>query len=371
MSMPTIVLPDIDLQTALSNVLASIALGEAGLAHILNAEGMKIQTVIANAGVTLDDLNTVNESITNVVQGAADIETAMQSKLNAVISLLNPQPAVPGILEMAPATVLPNTPYLGGPILNSQIRTITFVQGINIPPAALGSWDVSAAQDGSVMAWYLNSGTPGLYDVYIGSPGGVRANPNSRNLFAECTNLISIDFAHFDTVGVTDMNHMFYNDSSLQSLNLSGFDTSQVTDMSNMFAGTSSLNNLIIGGFDTSHVTTMAYMFARTGLTALNLEFFNTASLLDMNHMFYQAAQLQTLDLSNFDVSHVTNMSFAFANTGALTSLDIRHWVTPTAARGEMFLGSNANITIYVNSAFDQSFFAGANLPPDAQIQVV
>ena len=92
MSMPTIDLPDIDFQTAISNVVGSIALGEAGLAHILNAEGMKIQNVIANDNVTIDDLNTVNESISNLVQGAANIETAMQAKLNAVMPFINQTP---------------------------------------------------------------------------------------------------------------------------------------------------------------------------------------------------------------------------------------------------------------------------------------
>ena len=421
MSMPTIDLPQIDLQTALSNVLASIALGEAGLAHILNAEGMKIQTVIANANVTIDDLNTVNESITSLVQGAANIEDAMQTKLNAVISLINPTPAGRGILVEAPATVTPDQPFLDGPISRNSVQTVTFVQGLPVPPPA-NSWDASAAHDGSVIAWYIN--IPGaLNNVYIAGAGGVRGNPDSRNLFAECANLTSIDFTHFDTVGVTNMDHMFYNDSNLASLDLSGFDTSQVTsmagmfygttglstvdlsnfdtshvdsmtqmfqnsgvsvlnlssfntgmvtDMSYMFAATTNLTNLNIGSFDTSKVTTMAGMFQQTGLTSLDLSFFNTDSLLNMHHMFYQSAQLVNVDVSNFNVTNITNMNFAFQGTSALATLDLRHWVTPTATKSEMFQGTNPNLRIYVNAGFNQTYLrTGTGLPGSAEFQIV
>ena len=243
MSMPVIELPDIDFQTALSNIVASIALGEAGLAHILNAEGMKIQSVIAYANVTIDDLNTINESITSVVQGAADIEDAMQEKLNAVMPHIIPSPSVHGILILEPLVVVPNSPFLGGPIRRSSVRTVTFVQGIPSPPPA-NSWDASAAQDDSVVAWYVNSPFDGQFDVYIEGAFGVRGNPNSRNLFAECSNLISIDFTHFSTLGVTNMDDMFYNASQLPSVDVSGFDISQVTGMTGMFYGTSALASL-------------------------------------------------------------------------------------------------------------------------------
>jgi len=448
MSMPTIDLPEIDFQDALSNILGSIALGEAGLAHILNTEGMKIQNVIAINNVTIDDLYAVNDSITSIVQGAANIEAAMHVKLNAVISHITPPPAAPGILEQAPATVAADMLFYGGPINRASVESVTFVQGTVVPPTALGSWDASAAQDGSVIAWYEQGTSLGLYNVYFSSEGGVRGNPDSRNMFAECINLKTIDFTHFDTVGVTNMDNMFYNASQLVSVDVSGFDTQQVTDMAGMFYGTAalstvdlsnfntsqvttmagmfqgsgvsalnfssfdtsnvttmarmfylanhltsldlgtfntekvtdmsfmfsdttSLNTLIINSFDTSQVTTMAGMFQRTALTSLDLGFFNTENLLSMDHMFYQSSQLAMIDVSNFDVTHVTNMNMAFQGTSSLLTLDLRHWSTPTASHINIFQGTNGSIRIYVNSAFDQNFFIGTELPPDHQIIVV
>jgi len=46
MGMPVIELQPVERDVALSNVVASIALVEASLAHVLNAESKKIQRVI-------------------------------------------------------------------------------------------------------------------------------------------------------------------------------------------------------------------------------------------------------------------------------------------------------------------------------------
>ena len=92
MSMPTIQLGNIDLQDALNNVLASIALVEAGLSHILNAEGMKIQHAIADPNITIDKLTKLNESVADVATGAAGIESAVKDKLASILPQLSPPP---------------------------------------------------------------------------------------------------------------------------------------------------------------------------------------------------------------------------------------------------------------------------------------
>ena len=348
MSMPTIDLPEIDFQDALSNILGSIALGEAGLAHILNTEGMKIQNVIAIDNVTIDELYAVNDSITSIVQGAANIESAMHAKLSALIAHINPPPLIPGILmAVEPNPVTQNMPFLDGPITRMMVESVTFVQGTVVPLSALGAWDASAAQDGSVIAWYVPGSGSDLYNVYIAGAGGVRGNPDSKNLFAQCINLKTIDFTHFDTVGVTNMDNMFYFDQQLHSVDVSGFDTSQVT--------------------------TMSGMFQRTGLTTLNLSSFNTGSLLNMYHMFFQSQQLQMIDVRNFDVSHVTNMSGAFQLTSNLANLYLNNWVTPKDSTNKinMFAETRPNIAIYINNAFNVEFFNGTGLPPERQIIIV
>jgi hypothetical protein len=94
MSMPTIKIENIDLNQAKNNVIASIALEEAALSHILNAEGEKLQAVIGMSGVTSDQLKDINTTVADVLSGVSDIETALRGKLSAVLPAPSPAPAV-------------------------------------------------------------------------------------------------------------------------------------------------------------------------------------------------------------------------------------------------------------------------------------
>ncbi|MBE5812556.1 MAG: BspA family leucine-rich repeat surface protein [Clostridiales bacterium] len=66
--------------------------------------------------------------------------------------------------------------------------------------------------------------------------------------------------------------------------------------------------------FDTSEVTNMAGMFDGLPMTSLDLSSFNTSNVTDMSYMFSMFAygNLKSLDLRNFDTSKVTNMSNMF-----------------------------------------------------------
>ncbi|MDR3278590.1 MAG: hypothetical protein LBT12_07430 [Oscillospiraceae bacterium] len=67
-------------------VVASVALAEAALAHILNAEGEKLQKILA---VSDDpgDLLAVNESVRNTIIEVSELERILYSKLTAVCTL--------------------------------------------------------------------------------------------------------------------------------------------------------------------------------------------------------------------------------------------------------------------------------------------
>jgi len=56
-------------------------------------------------------------------------------------------------------------------------------------------------------------------------------NKDSQSLFRKLKKLEKIDLSDFDTSKVTNMKHMFYNNSALTGLDLSSFDTSEVTNM--------------------------------------------------------------------------------------------------------------------------------------------
>jgi hypothetical protein len=92
MGMPVISVVDIDIDVVITNMIASIALVEAGISHILNAEGEKIQKAVGNVtdgadGTTLAELIQINNSVQGMVDSTAKLEEALQAKLDSVLSV--------------------------------------------------------------------------------------------------------------------------------------------------------------------------------------------------------------------------------------------------------------------------------------------
>jgi len=80
-------------------------------------------------------------------------------------------------------------------------------------------------------------------------------------MFANCKNIIHINFIRFNTSYIKNMRSMFNNCSNLNNLDLSSFDTKNVTNMCGMFYDCSNLNNIDLSSFDTKNVTNMGCMF--------------------------------------------------------------------------------------------------------------
>ncbi|WP_242690372.1 BspA family leucine-rich repeat surface protein [Enterococcus hirae] len=120
--------------------------------------------------------------------------------------------------------------------------------------------------------------------------GKVVAPENSERLFSysSLTNVTEIEgLSQLDTSKVTSMSQMFADMSNVTSLDLSGFDTSKVTSMGKMFFSMSSVTSLDISGFDTSKVTRMFGMLnGMSNVTSLDLSSFDTSKVTDMRIMF-------------------------------------------------------------------------------------
>ena len=94
MGMPKIpdVKPDIDItrEDAINLLLASIAFEELGLAHIINAEGEKIQDMLEkNKCAVLDDYLKLNDSVSKGLQTVIKKEMLLQFKLENVLELID------------------------------------------------------------------------------------------------------------------------------------------------------------------------------------------------------------------------------------------------------------------------------------------
>lgn len=66
---------------AITDIIESVALEQTALSHILNAEGEKLQAVIAMEDVTNEDLLEVNKSVKGMVESITRLEMLLQAKL--------------------------------------------------------------------------------------------------------------------------------------------------------------------------------------------------------------------------------------------------------------------------------------------------
>lgn len=88
-------------------------------------------------------------------------------------------------------------------------------------------------------------------------------------------------------------------------------------------------NSINLSGFDTSNVTNMWTMFNSCfNLTELDLSNFDTSNVTDMNAMFDGCSNLTILDISSFDTTNVKAMPVMFAGCSKLTTLIVNHFDT-------------------------------------------
>lgn len=88
MGMPTIECSHVDKCCAAASLLQSIALEEAAISHILNAEGEKLQKAISLQECSHEDLLDVNKSVEDMVDKITALEIVLRSKLDLITPIL-------------------------------------------------------------------------------------------------------------------------------------------------------------------------------------------------------------------------------------------------------------------------------------------
>ncbi len=128
--------------------------------------------------------------------------------------------------------------------------------------------------------------------------------------------------------------------------------------MHSMFSMCTNVNSINLSGIDTSHVTDMCMMFwCNYKLTSLvGITEFDTSNVTDMNGMFFSCSVLPTLDLSSFNTSKVTDMKRMFGLCKAMTTLDISTFDTSNVTdMTEMFKTCDKLKTIIVSRKWNTS----------------
>ena len=118
-----------------------------------------------------------------------------------------------------------------------------------------------------------------------------------------------VSFRDWDTTLVTSLAHAFDNKDDLVFLDVTGWNVSHVTDMNNMFNSTEYIGDVFgINDWNTSSVIDMSNLFCRFGTEASS---YSSSSLSRQyhQHLWNNEGKLTRIDLSNWNTSHVTNMS--------------------------------------------------------------
>ena len=120
---------------------------------------------------------------------------------------------------------------------------------------------------------------------------------------------------------------------------------------SSLFQNLTNLQSLNLSKANTSHVMDMSSMFGWcSSLQTLDVSGFNTSNVTDMSNMFKWCSSLQTLDVSGFNTSNVTNMSGMFLGCSSLRTLNISGFDTSNVTdMGSMFSGCSTLRTLDVS----------------------
>ena len=167
---------------------------------------------------------------------------------------------------------------------------------------------------------------------------------NFPKWYEDRTNITQVQFV--DKIEPTYINYWFNECTNLTTIkDINNLCTDYVQGMKQTFCGVN-LTSLDLSGFNTSNVTDMTWMFGGCkNLINLNISNFDTKNVTNMCRMFEGCESLTSLDLSSFNTINVTDMSSMFEDCKKLTSLDLSSFNTSNVTNmSSMFRGCN-NIT--------------------------
>lgn len=132
---------------------------------------------------------------------------------------------------------------------------------------------------------------------------------------------------------------------------LDNVDTSQVAVMNNLFAENLALTSIDLSSWDFSHVSNVSYLFAGQSpaileemqLKSVKLgKSFNAA--INLTGMFQNAKNLTDVDFANWDLSHALNIQNMLSGTG-FSTLDVSGWHVDRVTATRDTFSNMANLT--------------------------
>ena len=103
----------------------------------------------------------------------------------------------------------------------------------------------------------------------------------------------------------------------------------EIESCENMFNGLIDVLEIDLSNFDISLVTNMNSMFKECkNLKKITFGNINTSKVENMNQLFYYCTELTSINLSNLDTSSVSNMNSMFSHCESLLSIDVTNFNT-------------------------------------------
>lgn len=199
------------------------------------------------------------------------------------------------------------------------------------------TYDLSLENDGSILLY--RNGTELTITNMCNNK--FKANENMSSFFKSLSNLACIEnIDYIDMSTCTNIANMFFGCYKLESLDLSGWDVSNVKDMSHAFDSMSICTSLgDLSNWNVTNVESFQNLFNGDQ----KLEYYGDISkwnisnnCKNLSRMFSYSSYISgqadgsffpaSLNLNNWDVSNVTNMSGMFINAYNIQSIDISMW---------------------------------------------
>ncbi|MCH5248913.1 MAG: BspA family leucine-rich repeat surface protein [Lachnospiraceae bacterium] len=122
------------------------------------------------------------------------------------------------------------------------------------------------------------------------------------------------------------------------------------------------MESVDLSNFDTSQVTNMRCMFyGCESLTSLDVSNFDTSQVTDMSLMFYYCLNLKSLDTSSFNTAKVETMEDMFGWCQVLESVDTSGFNTSQVTNMRGMFGNCPKLTYVDASGFDTSLVTNMN----------
>ena len=137
---------------------------------------------------------------------AASAQTAVTSWENNILMCDRVETVIP--LGGYRSSIVTDSVFGSDQLIRADIGSIVFEDTVKNAPK--DCWDVSDAQDRSVLAWVIPMGNE-LYELHLAAKGGINGKIACKDLFCGYQNVTSIDFnGCFYTEQAEDFSRMFY-----------------------------------------------------------------------------------------------------------------------------------------------------------------